>query len=66
MIEQIENEQIFAIVVAVKENEKRLNFNFRSGEIFEAWCLGSLNVNQSIRLKVGDKVNLVGYWTKDF
>jgi len=28
--------------------------------------LGSLKIDTSIRLKAGDKVNLVGYWTKDF
>ena len=66
MIQQIENEQIFATVVAVKEKDRRHNFNFSSDRITEAWCLGSLKVNSSIPLKVGDKVNLVGYWSKDF
>ncbi|MGD0745599.1 MAG: hypothetical protein ABSA45_10630 [Verrucomicrobiota bacterium] len=66
MIQQIENEQIFATVVAVKDEDRRLNFNFSSDGIAEAWCLGSLNIATSIRLKAGDKIYLVGYWTKDF
>ena len=37
MIQQIENEQIFATVVAVKDEDRRLNFNFSSDGIVEVW-----------------------------
>jgi hypothetical protein len=66
MIHQFENEQIFATVVAVKEGDRRLNFNFSSAGFVEAWCLGSLKIDPSIHLNVGDKVKIIGYWTKDF
>jgi hypothetical protein len=66
MIQQIENEQIFATVGAVKDENRRLNFNFSSDGIVEAWGLGSLKIDSSTHLKVGDRINLIGYWTKDF
>ena len=66
-IEQKMETRITASVVAVKEDDRRHNFRFSAKDVSdEMWCVGSLKVDSSIHLKVGDRVNLIGYWIEDF
>jgi hypothetical protein len=61
------NTKILVRVVAVKEGDTCLNFNFvPNGSIDESWCLGSLKIDPSIHLRVNDEVILVGEWQSDF
>ena len=56
---------INATVVAVKIEPNRLNFNFRADSINEAWCLGRLDFDPLLPLKVGDNVVMFGGWNLD-
>jgi hypothetical protein len=60
------NTTIRGTVVAVKEGDKRLNFNFVTEDSGEQWCIGSLKCEMAISIKVGDTVILEGEWTRDF
>jgi len=56
---------IKATVVAVKIEPNRLNFNFTADSITEAWCLGRLDFDRLLPLKVGDNVFMFGDWNLD-
>ena len=60
-------ETIDVKVVAVKDDDSRLNFNFVSENRGESWGLGPLKSSTPIpaQLAVGDRLRATGDWVRD-